>query len=198
MASVTTLSLSQGRWGPALARRKGPRGRPPAPLPCTGISRAQHPAEPPGSQTRSISARSGLHRSWKRHPRLIKPLPAPCKTAQISKQEHFYKAPLPGLCRRVTTKDRVDVQWDNNRSTPLPCRGGPAVPRTQEQQPGGTGDNFIESNGVRRPRKDMPVGAGSVGSRSRLGAGLDLFLSFVTSSSLFLASLYNSFKISCK
>lgn len=38
---------------------------------------------------------------------------------------------------------------------------------TEDTQPGGTGDNFIESNGVRQTtERDMPGGAGGVGSRS--------------------------------
>lgn len=94
--------------------------------------------------------------SWKRGAQLLKPLSASCKTAQISNTEHFYKAPLPAFRPQ---RIGVDVQrYRHNCPTPLWRRDRPTVSRTQDQQPGGTGDNFIESNGVRQTTEKRHAG----------------------------------------
>lgn len=99
---------------------------------------------------------TGAQSSSKRGPRPTKPLPAPPKPATISNPGRFYKAPPGGFAGTGVTVRRYE-------------RARPSHPAQGHRTSSQAVQEITLLNPMvldRRPRRDMPVGAGSVGSRS--------------------------------
>lgn len=157
-ASVPIVSPRMGRWGPVPAGWKGhSTAACPPRAPCTPWLRSAR-CPPPRTH--------------------LPPTPASCKSSRISPQKHFctpqdFTAAQPSS-RRGPPSDKPpstlqtchDFRPGAFLQSPLGVWGGTRVqmgpsspPRTgtQDEQPG-TGDNFIESNGVRQTTEKRHAG----------------------------------------